>query len=174
MKNVAKVFTGFLYLAIALAVCYPAWAAEVDIELFAPARQAARAIQAARRAKAPELAPDDMRLADLYNEDAVAALKPPSGPSDVEKAARLFRLAGAQARVAETRAIEIVREREAAAAGNQYMDAINWDPQRILPPRPPRAQAAAEYHQRQREAAEARAAHRTAEAELHKLLDQPR
>ena len=111
MKAVRRVFTGFLGLGIALALAPAVWAAQVDIEVFAPAREAARAIQAARRARAAELAPNDMRLADLYNEDAIAALRPPSGPPDVEKASRLFKLAAVQARVAETRAVEIVRGR---------------------------------------------------------------
>lgn len=149
-------------------------AAQVDIELFAPARDAAKAIQAAHRAKAEELAPDDLRLADLYDEDAKMALNPPSGPPDVERATHLFKLAAAQARVAETRSIEIVRNREAAAAGDEYIQSIEGDPQRLLPPRAPLAQAAGEYRLRQREAAEARAARRAAEADLERLGGRPR
>ncbi len=174
MTAVRKVLVGSLLLGVALALAPAGWAAQVDIELFAPAREAARALQAARRAKATELAPNDMRLADLYNEDAIAALQPPSGPPDVEKAARLFKVSAAQARVAETRAIEIVRQREAAAAGDQYLDAIEWDPKRMLPARPPLAQSAAEYRQRQREAADARAGRRVAEEALERLLNAPR
>ncbi len=174
MTGVRKVPSGLLFLGLAVALAPTARAAQVDIELFAPARDAAGAIQAARRARAAELAPNDMRLADLYNADATAALQPPAGPPDVEKATRLFRLAAAQARVAETRSIEIVRQREAAAAGNEYLDAIEGDPKRMLPARPPLPQAGAEYRARQRDAADARAARRRAEEELDKLLSRPR
>ncbi len=174
MTAAGKGLSIFLFLGLFLAPAPTAWAAQVDIELFAPARDAARAIQAARGAKAAELAPNDLRLADLYNADATAALQPPAGPPDVEKATSLFRLAAAQARVAETRSIEVVRQREAAAAGNEYLDAIEGDPKRMLPARPPLAQAAGEYRTRQREAADARAARRRAEEELDKLLGQPR
>lgn len=161
-------------MGILLALAPAGWAAQVDIELFAPAREAAKAIQAARRAKATELAPDDMRLADLYNEDATAALNPPSGTSDLQKATHLFKLAAAQARVAETRSIEIVRNRGAASAGDQYLESIEGDPKRMLPPRAPLPQAAAEYRQAQREAADARAARRAAEDALEQLRAAPR
>jgi len=149
-------------------------AAQVDIEVFAPAREAVQAIQAARRARAAELAAQDLRLADLYLEDAAAALNPASGPPDVQKATRLAKLAAAQAKVAETRAVEVVRGREAAAAGSEYLDVIEGDPKRMLPPRPPMAQSAAEYRRLLREAAEARAARRAAEEARDQLLNSPR
>jgi len=174
MRVMRRLFTGFLLAGVVLGAAPAAWAAQADIELFAPAREAARAIQAARRAKAMELAPSDMRLADLYQQDAIDALKPPSGQPDVEKASRLFTLAAAQARVAETRAIEVDRKREAAAAGDQLLDSMNPDPQRLLPPRAPMAQAQAEYRQRQREAAAAADARRAAEEALDRLRSQTR
>ena len=146
----------------------------MDIELFAPAREAIQAIQAARRARAADFATGELRLADLYYEDAAAALNSPSGRPDVEKATRLAKLAAAQAKVAETRAIEVVRQREAAGAGYEYLDAIEGDPQRLLPPRPPMAQSAAEFRRLQREAAEARAARRAAEEARDRLQDGPR
>ena len=174
MRAMRKLLPGLLvFLGIALGAAPAARAGQVDIELFAPAREAARAIQAARRTKATELAPSDLRLADLYTQDAMAALNPPSGPPDLVKATRLFKLAAAQARVAETRAIEIERKREAAAAGDQYLDSLNYDPQRLLPPRVPMAHAAAEYRQRQREAAAAADARRAAEETLDRLRTQP-
>jgi hypothetical protein len=71
--------------------------------------------------------------------------------------------------VAETRAVEMAREREAAGAGFQYLDAIELDPHRILPPRPPMAQAAGDYRLRQKRAAEARAARRAAEEAMERL-----
>jgi len=167
------------FLALAFLAGATAWprqgrAAQVNIELFAPAREAVQAIQAARRARAAEFAVPDLRLADLYLEDAAAALNPPSGQPDVEKATRLAKLAAAQAKVAETRAIEVVRDREAAAAGSEYLDVIEGDPKRMLPPRPPMAQSAAEYRRLQREASEARAARRAAEGARDRLLNTPR
>lgn len=149
-------------------------AAQVDIELFGPAREAVRAIEAARRARAAELAPRELRLADLYLEDAAATLNPASGAPDIPKATYLARLAVAQAKVAETRAIEVVRERDAAAAGSQYLDVIEGDPKRMLPPRPPLAATAAEYRRLQRDAADARAARRAAEDARDQLLAPPR
>jgi hypothetical protein len=157
-----------------LVLAAPATAAQVDLELFAPTREALRAIEAARRARAGELAGGELRLADLYLEDAMAALNPSSGPPDTNKATRLAHLSAAQARVAETRAIEVVREREAAAAGSQYLDALEPDPMRLLPPRPPAAVSAAEYSRLQREARAARAARRAAEEARDKLLSPPR
>lgn len=151
-----------------------AWAAQLDLELFAPAQEATRAIEAARRAKAPELAPEDLRLAHLYTDDAKAALNPPDGPPDVEKATRLFRLAGAQAKLAQARAIEIVHEREAAAAGKQYLDALQYDRNRMLPPGPTLAEAMADYRRSQREAAAARAARRAAAQQVDRLLNELR
>ena len=174
MKVIRKLLAGCLFTGIALGAAPAAWAAQVDIELIAPAREAARAIKAARQAKATELAPSDLRLADLYQQDAIDALNPPSGQPDVEKASRLFTLAAAQARVAETRAIEIDRKREAAAAGDQLLDSMNYDHQRMLPPRAPMAQAQAEYRQRQREAAAAAAARRAAEDALDRLRTETR
>ncbi len=149
--------------AVVLVAAPAARGAQVDIELFAPAREAARAIQAARRANAAQLAPSDLRLADLYEQDAIAALKPASGQPDVDKATHLFKVAAAQARVAETRAVEVARKREAAGAGNEYLESLQFDPQRILPPRPPLPRAQADYRQAQREAAEATEARRAAE-----------
>lgn len=169
MRALRILLAGVVCLVAGPAMSSTARAAQVDIELFAPARDASRAIQSALRAKAAELAPGDLQLADLYYTDASTALHPPSGPPDEAKAAHLFRMAAAAAKVAETRSIEIVREREAAGAGNQYLDALEPDPFRILPPRPPMGMAAAEYSRRQREASNARAARRAAEAALEQL-----
>ncbi len=158
-------------LALATAAALPpaGRAAQVDIELFAPIREAARALQAARRAKADELARRDLRLAEAYFEDAAAALDPPAGPPDAGKAARFARLAAAQAKLAEARAVEVLREREAGGAGDQYLRAIEGDPKRMLPPLPTMPEAAVEYRRRQREAGEARAARRAAEEAVERL-----
>lgn len=158
-------------LAMAAAAAFPAAgrAARADIELFAPTREASRALQTARRARADELAPRDLRLAEAYFEDAAAALNPPAGPPDAAKATRLARLAAAQATLAQARAIEVLREREAAGGGYQYLRAIEGDPQRILPPLPTMPEAAAQYRRLQREAAKARAARRTAEEAVERL-----
>jgi len=163
-------------LALATAAALPpaGRAAQADIEVFAPIREAARALQAARRAKADELARRDLRLAEAYFDDAAAALDPPAGPPEAGKAVHFARLAAAQARVAETRAIEVVRGREAAGAGSQYLDAIEGDPRRILPPRPSMPEAAGEYRLRQKEAAGARAARRAAEEAVERLRTQTR
>ncbi len=138
-------------------------AAHVDLELWAPAREAARAIQAARAAKAAELAPQALRLADLYLADATAALHPPSGPSDVRRATRLFHLAEAQARLAEARAIELTRERRAADAAGLFLTAIEGSPPGMPPTHPMMPEAVIGYRSLQREAAQARAARRAAE-----------
>lgn len=158
-------------LVLAVVVAFPptGQADQSDIKLFAPAREARRAIQVARSAGAAELAPRDLRLAEEYYEEGAELLRPPDGPPDDSRAARRFRLAGGQARVAETRAIEVTREREAAGAGSQYLGAIEFDPQRILPPRPSMGQAAGEYRLRQKRAAEARAARRAAEETMERL-----
>jgi hypothetical protein len=111
------VFLVLLSLAAIPAIPVVALAAQGEIELFSPSREAQSAIQAARLAGASELASEDLRLADLYRQDATAALRSASGPSEVKKAARLFRLAAAEARLAETRAIEVTRDREAADGG---------------------------------------------------------
>lgn len=174
-RKVGRFLTGEGFvLGAVLALAGPAAAAQLDLELFAPTREALRAIEAARRARAGELASDELRLAELYLDDATVALNPPSGPPDVSKATRLANLSAAQAKVAETRTIEVVREREAAAAGNQYLEVLEPDPRGVLPPRPPSAVAAAEYRRRQREAAAARAARRAAEEARDKLLSPSR
>jgi hypothetical protein len=160
--------------AMALAGGLEARAAQVDLELFAPTRDAMRAIDGARRAKAPDLAPQEMREADRYLEEARTALAPAEGQPDVAKATRFARLAAAQGKVAETRAIEIVRDREAAAAGNQYLQAVEPDYQRLLPPRPGLAESSAEYRNAQREAAAARAARRAAQDALEGLRSESR
>jgi len=177
MAAVRHLPTGILRLAILgalLGVTSHAGAAQFDLELFAPGRDASRALQSAHRARAADLAPRDLQLADLYFADATAALNPASGPPDAERAARLFRVAAAAAKVAETRSVEIVRERDAAAAGNQFLDVIEGDPKRMLPPRPPLAMAQGEYRRLQQEAAAARAARRAAEAALEQLRSQVR
>ena len=174
MKVTNCILSAMAILGAAMTFAPVGRAAQVDIELFGPAREAVRAIEAARRARAAELAPRDLQLADLHLADAAAALNPPSGAPDLSKATHLARLAAAQAKVAETRAIEVVREREAASAGYEYLDAIEGDPKRMLPPRPPMAQSAAEFRRLQREAAEARAARRAAEEARDRLLDGPR
>jgi hypothetical protein len=143
--------------------------APADIEMFALARDAFLAIQAARRARAAELAPRDLRLAEEYYEDGAAPLSRPERPPDVPRAAHRLRLAAAQARLAETRAIEVARERDAAGAGYQYLDTLEADTLRTTPPRPPMAQSATQYRLRQKEAAEARAARRAAEELVERL-----
>ncbi len=143
--------------------------AQVGIEVFGPAREAAQAIQAARQAQAAERAPRELRPAERSFEEAARALNPPSAQPDVARATHLFRLAAAEGRLAEARAIEIMREREAAAAGFQYLDAIEPDPKGFLPPRPPLTVAAAEYRRLQRGAAQARAARRAAQEVVERL-----
>jgi len=80
---------------------------------------------------------------------------------------------GGRARL-RSRPIEEGAPRGAAAAGNQFLDAIEGDPKRMLPPRPPLAMAQGEYRRLQREAADARAARRAAEATLVQLRIQVR
>lgn len=135
-------------------------------ELFAPAREAIQALQDARRAHAGELARGDLYLADLSFEEATQALHPSCAPSDVAKAIHLFRLAAAQAKVAETRAIEMVRHLEAGAAIARLLHTMEGDPKSGLLPRRCVSEAAAEYGLRQQEAVEARAARRAAEEAL--------
>ena len=159
----AATLAGFLAIPAATPTAQP------DIEVFAPAREATLALQAARRAGAAERAQRDLRLADLYFDDATAALRLSAAPADAEKAARLFRLAAAQARLAETRAVETMHKREAAGASSQLLEAIEGDPQRILPPRPSVPEAGAEYRQRQRDAARATEARRAAEETVERL-----
>jgi hypothetical protein len=158
-------------LALPGVVLWPAagQAAQANIEVFAVAREAGQALQAARSAGAAELAPRDLLLAEEYYEGGAALLRPSGGSPDPARATHRFRLAAAQARVAETRAIEVARGREAAGAGYQYLDSIEADTLRSFPPRPPMGQAAAEYRLRQKEAAEARAARRAAEAAVERL-----
>jgi hypothetical protein len=170
MKTARMLSAGLALVGAALALAPAAHAAQIDLELFAPAREAARAVQAARHARAAELAPKDLRLADLYIDDATAALRPASGQPDVEKATFLFRLAAAQAKVAETRSVEVVREREAGGAGDQYLRALEFDPQqRYLPGSPTLPGTMTDYRRSQEEAAQARAARRLAEEELERV-----
>jgi len=144
-------------------------AAQGEIEFFAPARLALSAIQAARHVQAAELAPDDLRLADQYAEEARAALEPTSGPSDVRKATYLFRLAAAQARLAETRAIEVASDRKAAGAADRFLEALDG-PSVGHPAGPSQTPAAmTEYVRLRREAAQARAARRAAEEAVEQL-----
>ncbi len=161
----AILFAG-LTLAVVTAAPRAGRAAQVDLELVAPAREAAQAIQAARTARAAEVAPGDLRLAELYLADATTALRPPSGPGDVAKATRLFYLAAAQARLAEARAIERTRERRAADAALLFLRAIEGSPPGMVSSHPMMPEAAIGYHRLQREATQARAARRAAEEAL--------
>lgn len=149
-------------------------AAQIELEQFAPAREAAQAIQAARRAEAEELAHSDLRLARRYLDEGEEAFKRDPGARDLAGTARLFRLAAAQAKVAEARAIEATRKRKAAAAGYQYLDAIDGDTRRIQPAPAPLAFIAADYVRLRREAAEARAARQAAERALEEARSQAR
>ncbi len=173
MRPVAAVlaFVSAAALALASSAALPpaARAAQVDIELYAPIREATQAIQAARRARAEQLAPRELRLAEGYFQDALGAIDTPAGPPDAAKAARFARLAAAQAKLAEARAVEVLREREAGGAGDQYLRAIEGDPKRMLPSLPTMPEATGEYRRRQREAAEARAARRAAEEAVERL-----
>ncbi len=140
--------------------------AQVDLSLMAPARDAERAIQAARRAGAAETANQDLRLASLYIEDARAALQPALGPANVEKATHLFHMAEAQAKVAEARAIEETRGHEAAGASFQFLQAMDGAPPGMAAPGPSASEAAGALSRIRRDAARARSARRAAEKAL--------
>ena len=146
-----------------------ALAAQGHIEFFAPARLAESAITAARQAGAAELAPDELRLADRYIDEATAALEPSSGPSDIGKATRLFRLATAEARLAETRAVEIVTDRKAAEAAARFQGTLEGSGAglRMGPSGTPEAMS--EYARLRRQAAKARSARRAAEEDIRQL-----
>ena len=164
-----KVIPATLIVASVPATSGEVLAAQGEIELFAPARVAASAIQAARRAGAAELAPDELRLADQYIDEATAALDPSSGPSDVGKATHLFRLAAAEARLAETRAIEVVSDRKAADGAARFLRALEG-PSMGTPIGPsPTPEAMIEYARLRREASQARAARRAAEEAVERL-----
>jgi ketosteroid isomerase-like protein len=171
MMTIRKmVFLATLILAAVPAIPRAGLAAQVEIELFAPAREAASAIQAARRADAAALAPQDLRLADLYLDDATAALRPPSGPSDVEKATRVFRLAAAHGKLAEARAIEVARVHEAGDAGFRFLEAIEGGTTGMMPSVPSTmSQTAMQFPHLRWEAGQARAARRAAEEAVEKL-----
>ncbi len=162
------VLVGLLSAVIA-AIPSPGLAAQVDLTMFAPARDAKGAIQAARRAGAAEMAGQDLRLANLYIEDASAALQPASGPPDMEKATRLFRLAEAQARLAEVRAIEEARKQEAAGAAFQFLQAIEGAPPGMAASGPSVSEAAIAHSRLQRDAGRARSTRRAAEQALEKV-----
>jgi hypothetical protein len=158
-----------LILAAVMAIPSTGLAAQLDLELLAPARDAERAIQAARRAGAAETAAQDLSLADLYFEDARAALHPASGPSNREKATRLFRLAEAQATLAEARSIEEARKQDAAAAAFQFLQAIEGSPPRTAASGPSVSGAMVSLSRLREDATRARSARRAAEDTLERL-----
>lgn len=162
------VLLGFV-LAAVMAIPSLGLAAQLDLELLPPARDAERAIQAARRAGAAETAAQDLSLADLYVEDARAALHPASGPPNFEKATRLFRLAEAQAKLAEARTTEEARTKEAAGAASQFLQSI--DPVRpgAAAAAPSVSEAADSLNRLREDAARARSARRAAEETVERL-----
>ena len=144
-------------------------AAQGSIEFFAPARLAGSAVMAARHAGAAELAPDELRLADRYIDEATAALEPSSGPSNIGKATHLFRLATAEARLAEARAVEVVTDRKAAEAAARFQGTLEGSGAglRMGPSGTPEAMS--EYARLRRQAAKARTARRAAEEDIRRL-----
>jgi Domain of unknown function (DUF4398) len=158
-----------LTLAILTALPSPGLGAQLDFQLFAPARDAERAILAARRAGAPETAGQDLGLATLYLEDAKAALQPASGLPNREKATHLCRLAEGHARLAEARAVEETRKHEAGDAALQFLQAINGAPPGMASSGPSMSEAAASLSRLRGDAARARSARQAAEEELEKL-----
>ncbi len=169
MPTWTRVIPALLIVAAALLTPLVSFAAQGEIEFFAPARVAASALQAARHAGAAELAPDDLRLADRYLDEARAAFEPSAGPSDVRKATYLFHLAAAQAKLAETRAIEVVSDRKAADGAARFLDAINGPSMgsSMGPSRTPETMS--EYARLRWEAVRARAARRAAEQAVEQL-----
>ena len=158
-----------LALLILLMIPSPGLAAQLDLELLRPARDAERAIQAARRAGANEMATKDLSTANLYLEDAKAALHPESGSPDIEKATHLFRLAEAQAKLAEARSIEEVRTQQAAGAAWQFLQAINGAGPGMAASVPSVSGAASSLKRLRHDAAEARSTRRAAEETLERL-----
>ncbi len=158
-----------LTLAAVMAIPSLGLAAQLDLELLAPARDAERAIQAARRAGAAETAAQDLSLADLYLEDARAALHPGSGPPNLEKATRLFRLAEAQAKLAEARSTEEARTQEAAGAALQFLQSIDGARPGMAAADPSVSEAAISLIRLRRDAARARSARRAAEETVERL-----
>lgn len=158
-----------LILAAVMAIPSLGLAAQLDLKLLPPARDAERAIQAARRAGAAETAAQDLRLANLYFEDARAALQPASGPPNIEKTTRLFRLAEAQAELAEARGIEEARKQEAAGAAFQFLQAIDGVRPGMAASGPSVTEAAISLSRLRRDAARARSARRAAEETLEGL-----
>ncbi|HSB79118.1 MAG TPA: hypothetical protein VLM91_10035 [Candidatus Methylomirabilis sp.] len=158
-----------LMLAIFTAVPSPGLGAQLDLELFAPARDAERAILAARRAGAAETAGQDLSLAAHYFEEAKAALQPASGLPNREKATHLFHLAEGHARLAEARTVEETRDHEAGDAALQFLQAINGAPPGMAPTGPSLSEASASFSRLRREAARARSDRRTAEEKLKEL-----
>lgn len=157
-----------LTLAIFTALPSPGLGAQLDFELFPPARDAERAILAARHAGAAETAGQDLSLAALYLEDAKAALQPASGPPNREKATHLFRLAEGQARLAEARAVEETRKHEAGDAALQFLQAINGAPPGMASAGPSVSEAGASLSRLRSDAARARSARQAAEEELER------
>jgi hypothetical protein len=157
-----------LILAIFTAPPSPVLGAQLELELFPPARDAERAILAARRAGAAETAGQDIGLAALYFEDARAALHPASGPPNREKATHLFRLAEGHARLAEARAVEEARKHEAGDAAFQFLQAINGAPPGMPSTGPSLSEAADSLSRLRRDAARARSARQAADEELER------
>ena len=158
-----------LVLAAVMAIPSLGLAAQLDLELLALARDAERAIQAARRAGAAETAAQDLSLADLYMEDAKAALHPASGPPNIEKATRLFGLAEAQAKFAEARSAEEARKQEAAGSALQFLQAIEGAPLGAAASGPSVSEAAVSLSRLREDAARARSARRAAEQTVERL-----
>ena len=158
-----------LALLIVLVIPTSGSAAQLDLELLGPARDAEQAIRAARRAGAAEMAAKDLSTANLYLEDAKAALHPESDPPDIEKATHLFRLAEAQAKLAKARSIEEVRTQDAAGAAWQFLEAINGARPGMAASVPSVSAAASSLKRFRRDAAEARSARRAAEETLERL-----
>lgn len=158
-----------LTLVISTALSSPGLGAQLDFQLFAPARDAERAILAARHAGAAETGGQDLGLATLYLEDARAALHPASGLPNREKATHLFRLAEGHARLAEARAVEVSRKHEAGDAALQFLQAINGAPAGLASAGPSLSEAAASFSRLRSDAARARSARQAAEEKLEAL-----
>ena len=157
-----------LTLAIFTALPSPGLGAQLDLELFPPARDAERAILAARHAGAAETAGQDLSLATLYFEDARGALQPASGLPNREKATHLFRLAEGHARLAEARAVEEARNHKAGDAALQFLQAINGASPGMGSTGPSVSDEAASLSLLRRDAARARSARQAAEEELER------
>ena len=161
-----------LILGAVTAIPPPGLAAQFDLELLPSARDAERAIQSARRAGAPKTAAQDLSLADLYMEDARAALHPASGPPNTERATRLFRLAEAEAKLAEARSTEEARTQEAAGAALQFLQAMDGVRPGMAAADPSVSEAAASFKRLRQDAVEARSDRRAAEETLERFWNQ--